>query len=58
MNESVEQDLSIKEMAEQIAEDPAFTQMVEQLQKTVVSLWQAASQAATLDPQKYVVTMQ
>jgi hypothetical protein len=58
MNESVEQDPSIKEMAEQIAEDPAFTQMAEQLQKTVVSPRQAAPQAAALDPQKYVATMQ
>jgi hypothetical protein len=58
MNESVEQDPRIKEMAEQIAEDPAFTQMAEQLQKTVVSPRQAAPQAAALDPQKYVATMQ
>jgi hypothetical protein len=51
-------------MAEQIAKDPAFTEMAEQLQKTVVSPRQrqqqqaAAASAAQLDPQKYVATMQ
>lgn len=52
-------------MAEQIAKDPAFTQMAEQLQKTVVSPRQAPAAkqavpqaAAALDPQKYVATMQ
>jgi hypothetical protein len=44
-------------MAEQIAKDPAFTEMAEQLQKTVVSPRQQAP-AAQLDPQKYVATMQ
>jgi len=52
-------------MAEQIAKDPAFTEMAEQLQKTVVSPRQrqqqqaaSAAAAAQLDPQKYVATMQ
>ena len=56
-------------MAEQIAKDPSFSEMAEQLQRTVApSPASAASSASTprspqelaagLDPQKYVSTMQ
>jgi hypothetical protein len=54
-------------MAEQIAKDPSFSEMAEQLQKTVAPSPAASSAsaarspqelAAALDPQKYVSTMQ
>lgn len=47
-------------MAEQIAKDPAFSQMAEQLQKSMQMPSQDGSGPAMpqLDPQKYMSTMQ
>ncbi|KAJ8467468.1 hypothetical protein OPV22_030020 [Ensete ventricosum] len=49
-------DPTIKEMAEQIALDPVFSQMAEQLQKSVHSPGQ--EDVPSLDPQQYMSTMQ
>jgi hypothetical protein len=47
-------------MAEQIAKDPAFTQMAEQLQKSLQMSSQEGGSPANpqMDPQKYMSTMQ
>lgn len=50
------QDPSIKEMAEQIAKDPAFTQMAQQLQSSVQSA--GSGGAPQLDPNQYINAMQ
>lgn len=54
------QEPSVKEMAEQIAKDPAFTQMAEQLQKSIQMPSQEGGGSAypQMDPQKYMSTMQ
>ncbi|XP_024383167.2 ankyrin repeat domain-containing protein 2B [Physcomitrium patens] len=49
-------DPSIKEMAEQIAKDPAFTQMAQQLQSSVQSA--GSGGAPQLDPNQYINAMQ
>ncbi|WCJ28607.1 ankyrin repeat-containing 2B [Euphorbia peplus] len=58
-------DPSIKELAEQIAKDPAFNQMAEQLQQTMQGQGQGQGQAApaeealpNFDAQQYYSTMQ
>ncbi|CAL9037841.1 unnamed protein product [Musa banksii] len=49
-------DPTIKEMAEQIAQDPVFSQIAEQLQKSVHSAGQ--EDVPSLDPQQYMSTIQ
>jgi hypothetical protein len=48
------QDPSIKEMAEQIAKDPAFSQVTQQLQK---SMTQSPDGNPQIDPQQYMQAM-
>ena len=54
------QDPSIRELAEQIAKDPAFNKLAEQLQSSIPNAAEGGGAGGfpNIDPQQYVSTMQ